>query len=147
MNSHLPRSHGPPGASRPAPKRSWFNAVLRGLMTRCPNCGVGSYRDGYLKVIDRCRHCGEKLGHIRADDGPAYFTVLIVGHIVVPGSLVVEQEWSPPIVPFVLVALVVTAALIWALLPPIKGAMVGLMWALKLHGGEMHGDTPPEPRG
>lgn len=125
-----------------SPKPSLLTSVLRGLRMRCPRCGVGPYRRGYLKVADHCIHCGEKLGHIRADDGPAYFTLLVVGHVVVPGALVVEQRWAPPLVPFTAGALVVTALLIWALLPAIKGGMVGLMWALKLRGDEVHGDTP-----
>lgn len=126
--------------------RSILTAIGRGLCRRCPRCGVGHCLRDYLTVVDHCRHCGEKLGHIRADDGPAYFTVLLAGHMVVPGVLLVEQEWAPPLVPFVIAALVVTALLIWALLPVCKGGVVGLMWALNLHGGEMHHDTPP-PRG
>ncbi|MCR6632733.1 MAG: DUF983 domain-containing protein [Magnetospirillum sp.] len=116
----------------------------RGFRQRCPRCGIGRSLVRYLTVVDHCDHCGEKLGHIRADDGPAYFTILAVGHIVVPGALVVEQKWSPPLVPFVIGALVATAGLTWLLLPAFKGAMVGLMWALKLSGGEMHGDQPSE---
>lgn len=128
----------------PSPRtRTILAAIARGARLRCPRCGIGRCLRGYLTVVDRCGHCGEALGHIRADDGPAYFTVLLAGHIVVPGALVVEQEWAPPLVPFVVVALAVTAALIWALLPVCKGGVVGLMWALKLSGGEMHQDTPP----
>jgi uncharacterized protein (DUF983 family) len=121
-------------------------AIGRGLRRRCPRCGVGPCLVGYLTVIGRCPACGEPLGHIRADDGPAYFTILVAGHIVVPGALMVEQRWAPPLVPFVAGALVVTSVLIWALLPVCKGGMVGLMWALKLSGGEMHHDSPPQPR-
>lgn len=122
---------------------SILTAVARGLRRRCPRCGMGRCLKGYLGVADHCDRCGEALGHIRADDGPAYFTILLVGHIVVPGALMVEQHWAPPLVPFVLGALVVTALLIWLLLPVCKGGMVGLMWALKLSGAEMHKDTPP----
>lgn len=123
--------------------RTIFTAIGRGIRLRCPRCGVGRCLGGYLTVAEHCAHCGEKLGHIRADDGPAYFTVLLAGHIVVPGALWVEQEWSPPLVPFVAGALVLTTLLIAVLLPVCKGGVVGLMWALKLSGGEMHGDAPP----
>lgn len=123
--------------------RRILTAVGRGLRVRCPRCGMGHCLRDYLKVVDHCGYCGEKLGHIRADDGPAYFTVLLVGHVVVPAALWVEQEWAPPLAPFISAALVVTALLIWVLLPVCKGGVVGLMWALKLHGGEVHHDTPP----
>ena len=42
----------------------------------------------YLKVVDACPVCGEDLSHQRADDAPAYMTMLIVGHFVVAGVLV-----------------------------------------------------------
>lgn len=129
--------------AQPPRTRTILTAIGRGLRLRCPRCGIGRCLRGYLTVVDHCAQCGEKLGHIRADDGPAYFTVLLAGHIVVPGVLIVEQEWAPPLVPFVACALVVTALLIGALLPVCKGGVVGLMWALKLSGGEMHGDSPP----
>ncbi len=133
MNSPLPPT-APPRVSK-------LVAIRRGLMKRCPRCGIGRCLTGYLTVADHCGHCGEKLGHIRADDGPAYFTILVAGHIVVPGALWVEQHYAPPLVPFTIGALVATALLVWLLLPCFKGAMVGLMWALKLHGGEVHLDT------
>lgn len=120
---------------------SLFRAICRGFLRRCPHCGRGSFRRGYLTVIDHCAVCGEKLGHIRADDGPAYLTILAVGHIVVPATLTVEQVWSPPLVPFMTAALAATALLTLVLLPSFKGAMVGLMWSLKLRGDEHQGDA------
>lgn len=121
---------------------SIWRAMARGFVRRCPHCGQGSYRQGYLTVTENCPACGERLGYIRADDGPAYFTLLIVGHIAVPGTLWVERNWAPPLVPFMIAGLVATALLIWALLPSVKGAMVGLMWTLGLKGDEHHGDRP-----
>ena len=50
---------------------------------KCPACGKGAMFNAYLKVNDRCPACGEELHHHRADDAPPYFTMLIVGHIVV----------------------------------------------------------------
>lgn len=143
MNTAIP----PPLPTLQSERPSKLTALLRGLRRRCPKCGIGSYRIGYLTVADHCAHCGERLGHIRADDGPAYFTILVVGHIVVPGALMVEQAWAPPLEAFVAGALLVTCLLIWLLLPSIKGGMVGIMWALKLKGDEVHGDTPPPEAG
>ncbi len=115
-------------------------ALWRGFRHRCPCCGAGSWRVGYLTVAPACPACGTRLGHIRADDGPAYFTVLIVGHLTVLGSLAVEQHWHPPLVPFLAGAVAVTLLLIWQLLPRIKGAMVGAMWTMGMSGGEIQGD-------
>lgn len=123
-----------------AERRSVWRAMLRGALRRCPRCGGGTYRTGYLTVIEACPVCGEQLGHIRADDGPAYFTVLIVGHIVVPAALWVERTWAPPLAPFMAAGLASTALLTWALLPSVKGAVLGVMWGLGLRGDEHHGD-------
>lgn len=115
-------------------------AVWRGFMGRCPQCGQGRVLHRYLKVVDGCDHCGAPLGHIRADDGPAYLTLFAVAHVVVPASLWVETEWAPPMAPFVAAAMVVTVVLIGLLLPAFKGAMVALMWRLQLRGDENQGD-------
>ena len=125
---------------QPAEHRPKLRSIWRGVLRRCPRCGKGDVLAGYLAVTPRCCVCGECLGHIKADDGPAYFTVLIVGHIVVPVSLWVEQVWAPPVIPHLIVAVLVTCLLIWQMLPSAKGAVVGLMWALGLRGDERHGD-------
>ena len=66
------------------PARDAWSAMLRGLRGRCPNCGEGRMFRAFLKVADHCPACGEALHHQRADDAPAYFVIMIVGHIVVP---------------------------------------------------------------
>ena len=88
----------------------------------------------FLKVADKCPHCGEDLSHHQTDDAPPYFTILLVGHIIVPALLTVELIWHPPMwVDFViwLPAIVILSLL---LLPRIKGAVVGLQWAMGMHG-------------
>lgn len=124
----------------PLVKRSVARALLRGLCQRCPNCGIGPSMEGYLRIRDSCPHCHEPLGLIHADDGPAYFTLLISGHVVVPLVLVAEQQWQPPLVLMMVVAVAVLCLLIWRLLPRVKGAVLGLMWALRLKGDEVQGD-------
>ncbi|MEQ8505696.1 MAG: DUF983 domain-containing protein [Rhodospirillales bacterium] len=110
-------------------------AMLRGLARRCPSCGVGHSFRGYLKVMD-CPHCGEALGHIRADDFPPYLTIAIVGHMVVPLLLMTEQFLAPPVWVQLSIALPVALALTLTLLPRVKGAILGLMWHLGLRGDE-----------
>jgi len=121
------------------PPRPVLASVLRGLRRRCPHCGVGRSFMGYLKLQAECPHCGEPLGHIRADDFPPYITILIVGHIVVPTVLLVEQNLAPPMAVQMLLWPGLTIALTLAGLPLVKGAVVGLMWALRLRGDEQQG--------
>ena len=89
---------------------------------------------GYLQVRETCPVCGEHLHHHRADDGPAYLTILIVGHLMAPLIIIVFAQWRPE--PLVLATLfsVGTVALSLFLLPRLKGAMVAMQWARRMHG-------------
>ena len=109
-------------------------AMLRGAAFRCPECGQGKLYRKYLKVSDHCEVCGHPLGEYRADDGPAYFTILLIGHLVVAPLLLFPIIWRASawiIVPCTLIPL---AALSMLLLPRVKGALIGLLYALKTTG-------------
>ena len=128
------------------PKRDVLSAMLRGLRGRCPKCGVGAMFSSYLKVSDHCLHCGEELHHQRADDAPPYFTILIVGHFVVGGILSMEKAFSPPGWVHSAVWLPMTLISSLLLLPRVKGALIGLQWALYMHGfEEAWRRTAPKP--
>jgi uncharacterized protein (DUF983 family) len=116
------------------PRDIWLS-LRRGLTKRCPNCGKGKLFRAYLKVNDTCPNCGEELFHHRADDAPPYFTILIVGHVVGASMLLVEE--TAPTLPIWLHILVwpsLTLLLCLTLLPIVKGALVALQWALRMHG-------------
>ncbi len=89
---------------------------------------------GYLKVRDTCPVCGEELHHQRADDGPAYLTILIVGHVLAPLMLYAFTALRPD--PIILASAFTVAAVGMSLylLPRLKGAMVALQWAKRMHG-------------
>ena len=128
-----------------APKRPVVRSILRGLVLRCPACGTGPLFRRYLKVADDCTHCRESLHHHRADDAPPYFTIFIVGHILVAGVLALEQGWAPPAWVHILIWFPLTIIISLLALPRIKGALVGLQWALRMHGFEHAGDGQLEP--
>lgn len=114
--------------------RPAFPAILRGFGGHCPACGTGSLFRRFLKVTDSCAHCGEELHHHEADDAPPYFTIMIVGHIVVPLMLWVELAYLPPLWIHALVWPALTLVLSLWLLPRVKGSVVGWQWALRMHG-------------
>ena len=116
------------------PPRHFVRALWRGLSQRCPSCGTGQLFGRYLKVRDRCPACGEALHHHRADDAPAYFTILLVGHFVVGGVLALERGLSPPTWVQLAIWLPLTLLSCLFLLPRVKGALVALQWALYMHG-------------
>ena len=90
---------------------------------------------GYLKPRD-CDRCGEPLGSIRSDDLPPYVTIFLVGHIVIPLVLLMEKTASPSLWLQMTLWPAVTALLTLAMLPYVKGAVIGLFWALRLRGDE-----------
>ena len=108
--------------------------MRRGLAQACPACGRGRLYAGYLEVAPECAACGEALHHQRADDAPPYFTMLIVGHVVVGGALSVERAFAPHMMVHMLLWLPLTVALSLWLLPRVKGALIGLQWANRMHG-------------
>lgn len=131
----------------PANDRSWPGAVLKGLRCTCPACGKGALYASYLKVVPVCANCGEELHHQRADDAPPYFTMFIVGHIVVGGLLLLEQTLAPATWVHLVIWLPLTVILSLWLLPRVKGGLVGLQWALRMHGFGGEADEPdPEPQ-
>lgn len=116
-------------APRPA-----LDAVLRGLRSRCPACGEGPLFASNLKTHDYCPSCGEELHHHRADDLPAYLNIFVTGHVVVGAMMMVMAleilgMWT---LTAATIAVGLVAAI--ALMRPLKGMVVGLQWALRMHG-------------
>jgi uncharacterized protein (DUF983 family) len=109
-------------------ERNAWVGLTRGAMRRCPNCGEGHLFRGYLKVAPVCEACGHPNGEYRADDGPAYFTLLIVGHLLIAPLLCFPFIWqaNPVLVVSVTLPLVGSATL--ALLGVVKGAFIGVQW-------------------
>jgi uncharacterized protein (DUF983 family) len=109
-------------------------AILRGLSHRCPDCGKGRLYRAYLKVTPNCSECTHPLGEYRADDGPAYFTILLVGHLVVGPLLFFPWIWKAPVALVLPATLIPLAAITLLLLPRIKGALIGLLYSLRTTG-------------
>lgn len=116
----------------PWPVPPMGTALLRGVTCKCPACGQTKLFRGYLRVVDDCSNCGAPLGSVRADDLPPYLTIFVVGHIVIPGMLMVEKAFQPADWVQAAIWVPVTLGLCLGLLRPIKGATVGLMLRLGL---------------
>jgi uncharacterized protein (DUF983 family) len=115
-------------------ERPMGDAMMRGWRMRCPACGQGRMFGRYLKVNDTCPSCGLEMSGHRADDAPPYFTILIVGHIIVPLMLLLEQHVQPPEWVHMALWLPLTLLLCLWFLPHIKGTLIGLQWARRMHG-------------
>lgn len=125
------------------PEREMKPALKRGAMCRCPQCGEGRLYTRYLKVAPSCSACGLDFTHQRADDGPAYIVVLLVGHLV-GVALHPLYMWvgdNPMLMVAILCPIVIVLCL--ALLPVVKGAIIAFQWAKGMHGF----GAPPVPAG
>jgi uncharacterized protein (DUF983 family) len=120
------------------PPAGVMTGLWRGLCRRCPACGARPAFRSYLKQVEVCPGCGAALGEIRCDDVPPYVTILLVGHIVVPLILIVEQQFEPAEWVQMAVWPTVTLLLTLALLPFVKGGVLGVMWGLRMKGDEQH---------
>jgi uncharacterized protein (DUF983 family) len=121
-------------------KRDLWSAMKRGFRGRCPRCGEGKLFRAFLKTANNCSVCNLDFTPHRADDLPAYLVIVIVGHIVVPVALWIETNYAPAVWLQLATYLPLTFILSLALLQPVKGSVVGLQWALKMHGFD---DNPP----
>ena len=111
-------------------KRPMALGMRRGMSMRCPSCGQGKLYRKYLKVQD-CPACGHANSAYPADDAPPYFTILIVGHLVVAPLLVFPWIWQAPT--WLVLSSTLPALLILTMLalPVVKGAVVGALWSLR----------------
>lgn len=103
-------------------------ALWRGLRRQCPACGEASAFRGYLKIADTCPNCHTPLGLYPCDDGPAYITMLLVGHLVVGPLFALEFFWKYPLGVVIAVTLGALVVMTLALLPFIKGGFLALLW-------------------
>lgn len=109
-------------------------AMKRGFLGHCPACNQGRLFGRFLKVTDRCEACGTEFHHHRADDLPPYLVIFIVGHLIGYGILMTETRMEMPMWVHLAVWPALTLVLCLALLQPVKGAVVGLQYALGMHG-------------
>jgi uncharacterized protein (DUF983 family) len=128
-----------------AEQRDHWSAMKRGVRGRCPRCGEGRLFRAFLKVADGCDKCGQDFSAHRADDLPAYLVIVLVGHIVVPLALYIETNYAPPVALQLAIYLPLTLFASLALLQPVKGGVVALQWALRMHGFDEAPETGIPP--
>lgn len=122
------------GDHEPLERRALLPALKNGLRCKCPNCGEGRLFSRFAKSVEACDRCGEEIFHHRADDLPAYLNLFVVGHIVVGLYLLTDRLTDMS--PWVEVALWTSVAVVMTILvlQPIKGFVIGLQWANRMHG-------------
>lgn len=115
-------------------ERPLGRSILRGLGNCCPACGSGRLFGAFLKPVDHCASCGEDLSHQRADDLPPYIVIMILGHVLVGGYMMTDLIF--PASTWIHLAIWVPIGLLTSIatIQPVKGGVIGLQWALRMHG-------------
>ena len=117
-----------------AEERDWKQAIVRGVKGRCPACGGGRLFARFLKPFDRCGACDEDLSHQRADDFPSYIVILLLGHVLAPVMIALETSVRPPLWAYMVLGPLSAAVLALLFIQPVKGGVIGLQWARRMHG-------------
>jgi len=117
-------------------QQSFWTVVKRGISGRCPNCGKGRLFVSYLTQVEKCSYCKESFGHIRADDGPAWLTILIVAHLLAPLLFFVLSKENWPDWKVMTVTITYILVLMAIILPRAKGFFIGMIWRSGCIGSE-----------
>jgi uncharacterized protein (DUF983 family) len=114
--------------------------LWRGFRGSCPNCGKGRLFRSYLAQNAACPVCGEDFSGIHADDGPAWFVMLLTGAIVMPPALYLAIHEMMPDWAVIVLLLILTAVIALLLLPRAKGLFIAILWrVMKIEGASPNG--------
>lgn len=125
-------------------ERPLGRSISRGMLNRCPRCGTGKLFGAFLKPVDHCAMCNEEIFHQRADDLPPYLVIFVLGHLIVGGYMMTDMAFSLPMWAHLAIWAPITVIAALAIIQPIKGGVIGLQWALRMHGFGGHDDSPNE---
>lgn len=122
---------GRQGVTQDIERKIW-PSIWRAVRGRCANCGEGKLFQGYLRQVDSCSVCGEVWRDIRADDAPAWATILLTGHILAPFVFPIATSDALPPWMLTMILLTMTAGISLLLLPRAKGAFLAILWARRM---------------
>jgi uncharacterized protein (DUF983 family) len=119
-------------------------SIWRGMKCKCPNCGDGQLFRSFIKPVESCEICNEDFRPQRADDLPAYLVIMIIGHVMVAGYLGAELMFTLSSWAHLAIWVPVSVFGALGLLQPVKGGVIGLQWALRMHGFGGQEDRPED---
>ena len=110
------------------PKTAKWPILKRGLRGTCPKCGQAKLFRAYLKQVDHCPSCGQNWGAVRADDGPAWASMLVTGHLLAPFFYFIIFKTNLPDWASTSLLVGLGVAICLAILPAMKGLFIALIW-------------------
>ena len=103
---------------------------MRGFIGRCPACGKGHVLRNYISPRLECEICSENLARYQSADFAPYLVTFAIGLTFTPLILVSTMIWDVPESVALTAGLTSALACALTLLPRMKGAAIGLLWAL-----------------
>lgn len=119
-------------------------AVWRGARNRCPRCAQTKFFPRFLKPMPYCPACGQDWTHQRADDFPAYVSILLTGHLMAPIIITLIRDLDLPMETLAAIIVLLAMVLMIGLLQPAKGGIIALQWWLGMHGFEQERLMAPD---
>lgn len=107
-----------------------LTGLRRGICRTCPACGQGELFCGYLAVRQVCAVCGNDNEQYPSDDFAPYVTIFLVLHVMVPVLFLADRTWAMSALFEGSVAIPIFLLATLALLPFVKGGVIGFAWAV-----------------
>ena len=95
---------------------------------------------GYLSVRERCESCGMLFEPLRSDDAPPYFTLFIVGHVVIGLYMLLWPLIPVPVWGQAVIWCSLTLVLSLTLLPFVKGGVMAVIYRTQATSDPVLGD-------
>jgi uncharacterized protein (DUF983 family) len=121
-------------AATTSPSVNALETFWRGLRRLCPRCGQGHMFSGYLSVREACEVCNLLFEPMRSDDAPPYFTLFIVGHVVIGLYMLLWPLIPVPVWVQAIIWCSLTLVLSLVLLPFVKGGVMAVIYRTKAKG-------------
>lgn len=115
-------------------ERPLGRSIMRGILNTCPACGSGRLFRAWLKPVEHCAACREEIFHERSDDLPPYISIMVLGHVAVGGFMMTDMVFLWPMWVHFAIWVPITILVALFTIQPIKGGVIGLQWALRMHG-------------
>lgn len=130
----VPSADHVPEDACPALPAKGREAIVRGILGRCPRCNEARLFARFLKPVAHCPHCAQDWTRQQADDFPAYVSIFLTGHIMAPVIIALVQETALSLPALAAIIVPLMLALMIGLLQPAKGAIIALQWWFGMHG-------------
>jgi uncharacterized protein (DUF983 family) len=106
--------------------------LKRGFFNRCPSCGEGKLLRGFTTPHKCCSHCHLDFEPLRADDGPAWATILIAGHLSMPFVFFMLDLGLDNMVLEISASIAFILGISALILPRAKGMFMSVIWQMHI---------------